>query len=155
MSSLAGNLAYLFSNSRKVACRNTKLLGIKGYIPLHGTIAVYQVNELFEQLPFPVASFQLFLREVSLHLIIRIQKKYLKQVLGNALAELVFLIGINSSTCLYHSQDGTYCFGSGMCITGILLHEMYKCRVQTETGHLHHFCPSKRNSVSGSPDWPI
>ena len=44
----SGNLTYLFSNGRKVACRNTKLLGIKGYIPLCGTVGVYQVNELFE-----------------------------------------------------------------------------------------------------------
>ena len=44
----SGNLTYLFSNGRKVACRNAKLLGIKSYIPLCGTMGVYQVNELLE-----------------------------------------------------------------------------------------------------------
>lgn len=83
---------------------------LKRDVPLGDAMRMYQINELFEQFIFPVASLYLFLCKEPLHLVVRIQKEYLEQVLGDGLLKTVGGIFVNCITGFNKPRYGTQGF---------------------------------------------
>ena len=135
------SLAVVFPISLVMASRSggyAELFGIKRDVPLGDAMRMYQINELFEQFIFPVTSLYLFLCKEPLHLVVRIQKEYLEQVLGDGLLKTVGGIFVNCITGFNKSRYGTQGFFFRMSIAGILLQKVDKRRVEAEAGSLEH-----------------